>query len=77
MYSTTVCPWCQKAKEFLKQHKIKFEEKNVGQDEEARNDMLEKSGQMGVPVLDINGTIIVGFDEPAIRKALKLDKASA
>ena len=72
VYSTASCPWCHKTKEFLKQNKVEFENKDVGEDEAARNEMVEKSGQMGVPVLDIDGTIIVGFDQDAIKKALKL-----
>ncbi len=72
VYSTPTCPWCHKAKEFLKENKIEFEEKDTSTDEVARNDMVEKSGQMGVPVLDVDGTIIVGFDQEAIKKALNL-----
>ena len=70
VYSTTVCPWCIKVKDFLKDNKIKYEEKNVGEDAGARSEMLEKSGQLGVPVIDIDGTIIVGFDREKIKKAL-------
>lgn len=72
VYSTEMCPWCHKAKDFLKQNKIEFEDKNVAEDDDARNEMLEKSGQMGVPVIDIDGTIIIGFDVEAIRKSLNL-----
>lgn len=72
VYSTPTCPWCVRAKEFLEQNKIKFEDKDVAEDETARNEMIEKSGQMGVPVLDIDGTIIVGFDKEAVKKALNL-----
>ena len=72
VYSTAVCPWCHKAKEFLKANNIEFENKDVGEDEAAKNEMQEKSGQLGVPVLDIDGTIIVGFDQEAIKKALNL-----
>jgi glutaredoxin 3 len=72
VYSTQTCPWCHKAKDFLKEKKIKFEDKDVSADEKARNEMVEKSGQMGVPVLDIDGTIIVGFDQEGIKKALKI-----
>jgi len=72
VYSTPSCPWCHKAKDFLKENKIKFEDKNVADDDAARNEMVEKSGQMGVPVLDINGTVIVGFDQESIKKALKI-----
>jgi len=70
VYSTENCPWCHKAKDFLKSKNIEFENKDVGNDEEARNKMIEKSGQAGVPVLDIDGTIIVGFDQEAIEKAV-------
>jgi len=72
VYSTTTCPWCVKAKEFLKQNKIKFEDKNVAEDDKARNEMIKKTGQMGVPVIDINGEIIIGFDVERIKEALKL-----
>jgi len=72
VYSTTVCPWCHKAKEFLKEHKVAFKDINVGEDRQKAQEMIEKSGQMGVPVLDIDGKIIVGFDRERIKKALDL-----
>jgi len=59
-------------KDFLKQNKIPFKDINVENNPEAAQEMANKSGQMGVPVIDIDGTIIVGFNEPEIRKALKL-----
>ena len=71
IYTTPTCPWCAKTKEWLKQNKIKYTEKNVAEDDQARNEMIKKSSQMGVPVLDVNGTIIVGYDTKAIQKALK------
>ncbi|MBR9699106.1 NrdH-redoxin [Candidatus Woesearchaeota archaeon] len=71
VFSTPTCPWCTKVKEFLKEKGVDFEDFDVSQDEKARNEMLEKSGQMGVPVLDVKGTIIVGFDQKAIEKALE------
>ena len=71
VYSTKVCPWCIKLKEFLNEKNIKFEDLDVGADQEAAKEMVEKSGQMGVPVSDINGKIIVGFDKEEIEKALK------
>jgi glutaredoxin len=61
-------------KEYLKKKNIVFEEINVQEDKNAALEMIEKSGQMGVPVIDINGTIIIGFDRPAIDEAL--NKAS-
>jgi len=72
VYSTSACPWCSKVKQFLKEHNISFEEIDVSANQKKAEEMVEKSGQMGVPVLDIDGTIIVGFDKPAIMKALKI-----
>ena len=72
VYTTITCPWCVKVKDFLKANNIKYTEVNVGLDEKARNDMFEKSGQFGVPVTDVNGTIIIGFDKEALKKALRL-----
>jgi glutaredoxin-like YruB-family protein len=72
VYSTQACPWCHRAKDFLKKHNIEFEDKDVAEDLAARNELLQKSGRLGVPVLDIDGTIIVGFDQQAIEKALNL-----
>ena len=72
VYTTSTCPWCMKTKEFLKAHNVKYDEVNVGEDEKARNEMFEKSGQFGVPVTDANGTIIVGYDKEALKKALSL-----
>ena len=72
IYSTSTCPWCVKTKEFLKANNVKYEEVNVGTDEKARNEMFEKSGQFGVPVTDVNGTIIIGYDKEALKKALSL-----
>lgn len=70
VYSTNSCPWCVKAKNYLKSVGVSFEELNVQEDMVARDEMINKSKQMGVPVLDINGTVIVGFDKNAIDKAL-------
>lgn len=72
VYSTNTCPWCDKAKNYLKSKSVEFEELNVAEDMVAREEMIKKSSQMGVPVLDVNGTIIVGFDKSAIDSALNL-----
>lgn len=72
IYTTQSCPWCKKTKEFFKEHDVKFSEKDVGADSEAASEMIEKSGQQGVPVIDAGGTIIIGFDEEGLRKALKI-----
>lgn len=70
VYTTNSCPWCVKVKNYLKSEKIEFQELNVQDDMQAREEMIKKSKQMGVPVLDINNSIIIGFDKPAILKAL-------
>ncbi len=72
IYSTPTCPWCHKTKEFLKEHKIAFRDINVASDLKAAEEMVQKSGQMGVPVIDIDGIVIVGYDVSAIKKALKM-----
>ena len=72
IYTTSTCPWCIKTKEFFKAHNIKYQEINVSEDENARNEMFEKAGQFGVPVIDANGAVIVGFDKEALKKALSL-----
>ena len=70
VYTTDSCPWCDKAKKFLQSQNLEYTELNVQDDMEAREEMIKKSRQMGVPVLDINDNIIIGFDKPAILKAL-------
>ncbi len=70
VYSTPTCPYCHLLKEFLNQKKIEFDDIDVAADQEAAKDMVGKSGQMGVPQIEINGKIIVGFDKPAIEKEL-------
>jgi len=71
VYSTPTCPFCHKAKEYLAEKSIEFEDVNVAEDAARQQEMIEKSGQMGVPVLDVNGTIIVGFDKAKIDAALE------
>lgn len=72
IYTTQSCPYCSMAKQFLKKNNIKYEEIDVSEDQEAAAEMIEKSGQAGVPVIDIDGRIIVGFDLKVIRETLKL-----
>ena len=71
VYTTPTCPWCHKVKEFLKEKKVEFEEVDVAADQEAAKKMVEKSGQMGVPQIEINGKMIVGFDQAALEEELK------
>lgn len=72
IYSTKTCPWCAKTKEFFKEHKVSFTNIDVSSNKKAAEHMVKISGQMGVPVIDINGKIIVGYNESALKKALKL-----
>lgn len=74
VYSTPTCPWCKKAKEFLQKHKVDFKDFDVSADSKARDEMIKKSDQMGVPVLDIRGNIVVGYDIDKIMQALKIRK---
>ncbi len=70
IYSTPTCVYCKMSKEFFKQHNVAYEEKNVASDDAAREDMIKKSGQLGVPVIDIDGTIVVGFDKGKLSSLL-------
>ena len=70
VYSTPTCPYCIRTKKFLEDNNIAFEDIDVSSNQEKSEEMVKKSGQMSVPVLDIDGKIIVGFDKDAIQKAL-------
>ncbi len=70
VYSTPTCPWCKKAKDFLSEHKIAFQDMNVAEDMVARQDMMKRSGQMGVPVVDIDGELVIGYDIPKLKTKL-------
>jgi len=72
VYSTPTCPFCIKLKQFLKESNVEFENIDVSADEAAGQAMVEKSGQTGVPVVDIEGEIIVGFNKDKITKTLGL-----
>ena len=74
VYSTPSCPWCQAAKNFLKANNIPFEDIDVSRDEKAANEMILKSGQMGVPVIEIDGKIVIGFNKPLLEEFLGLNK---
>jgi len=71
IYSTPTCPYCEMTKEYFKELNLEYEDYDVTQDEKAQEEMIAKSHQLGVPVIDIDGTIIVGFNKEAIDKALK------
>lgn len=71
MYTTPSCTFCTKAKNFFRKNNIRFTEYDVARDQRRAEEMMRKSGQMGVPVIDINGKIIVGFNQPEVEKALR------
>lgn len=70
IYTTTTCPYCVMAKDYFKEKGAEYEEHNVVEDRNAYEEMVKKSNQMGVPVIDINGIIIVGFNKAEIDKAI-------
>ena len=72
IYSTPACPYCLMAKEYFKKNNINYKEFDVSVDEKSAKEMIEKSHQLGVPVIDIDESIIIGFDKAAIDKALGL-----
>ena len=72
VYSTETCPYCKMAEQFLQKNNVQFEAVDVSANQAAAQEMISKSGQMGVPVLDIDGQIIVGFDKGMIKKLLGL-----
>lgn len=72
VYGTTSCVYCRMVKEFFMENKVQFTEKDVYQDEAAKNEMVKKSGQTGVPVIDIGGKIVIGFDKGQIKSLLGL-----
>lgn len=74
IYSADWCAFCHAAKDYMDKLGVQYTEKNVETDPSFAQESVEKSGQMGIPVLDINGTIIVGFDRPKIDAALKAAK---
>ena len=71
LYSTPTCGYCTKAKTFFRERKIPFTEYNVAADPRKAEEMVHKSHQMSVPVIDVHGKIIVGFNQPEIERALK------
>lgn len=71
IYTTPTCSYCTMAKNWFRENGMKYTEYNVARDERRADEMVRKSGQMGVPVLDVHGRIIVGFDKAKIESALR------
>ena len=74
VYGVPTCPFCKRTKEFLKDKGFDFEDLDVSSNHDLAKEMIKKSGQMGVPVVEIDGEIIVGFDKEKICKILKIKK---
>lgn len=72
LFTTPSCKYCRTAKGYLRQQGIKFRDVDVSRDQAAARDMVRRSGQQGVPVIDIGGKIVVGFDRPKIDQLLGL-----
>ena len=72
IYTTSECAYCEMTKEFFRQNKISYEEKDVSVDDKAREEMVAKSGQLGTPVVDIDDEIVIGFDEGKLAELLSI-----
>jgi len=71
VYTTPTCPFCYQAKEFLSRQKVPFVEKNVAADRQAAMEMVRVSGQQGVPVITVDGQVVIGFDQPRLMQLLQ------
>ena len=72
VFSTPTCSYCNMAKQYFRQKNVRFTDIDVSRDQAAARDMVRRSGQMGVPVIDIGGKVIVGFNRPKIDQMLGL-----
>ncbi len=72
VYSTPTCPWCKRTKQFLDDNKVLYQSLDVAADKVARDEMIAKTGQIGVPVIDVDGEVSVGFDEKWLKEKLNL-----
>ena len=70
IYSTPTCTYCNAAKSYMKDHGVTYTEFNVATDTDKRKEMVDKSGQLGVPVIDVDGKVLVGFEESELAEAL-------
>ena len=73
VYSTPTCPYCYMLKDFLKANNVAFDDIDVSMDYNGAMEMIRVSGQRGVPVADINGSVVVGFDQGRIKRLLNLN----
>ena len=72
VYSTPQCPWCKRTKQFLEDNSVSYQEFNVAEDSDAREEMVHKTGQMAVPVIEIDSDITIGFDQGWLKEKLGL-----
>lgn len=72
IYTTVTCGYCKMAKEFFQKNNVEFQEFDVGKDLDKRKEMIEKSGQMGVPVIMVGDNMIVGFNKPKLEELLNI-----
>ena len=76
IYTTPICVYCKMTKSFFKQYKVEYEEKDVSFSDKDRTEMIDKSGQLAVPVIDINGAIVVGFDKQRLMALLGIEQVN-
>ncbi|KKT91700.1 MAG: Glutaredoxin-like protein, YruB-family [Candidatus Jorgensenbacteria bacterium GW2011_GWA2_45_13] len=76
IYTTPTCVYCKMTKAFFKENNVQYEEKDVSIDRAAADEMIKKSNQMGVPVIDIDGQILVGFDKEGLSRLLNINEKS-
>ncbi|MBI1984497.1 MAG: glutathione S-transferase N-terminal domain-containing protein [Candidatus Wildermuthbacteria bacterium] len=74
IYTTPSCVYCKSAKAFFAENNVAYEEKNVAEDLKARDEMVKKSGMMAVPVIDVAGTVVIGFDKQKLSELLGIKK---
>ena len=70
LYTTPTCVYCKMTKQFFKEHNVEYQEADVAKDAAAREEMIKKSGQLGVPVIDIDGQFVIGFDQAKLSELL-------
>lgn len=75
IYTTPTCVFCKMTKAFFKDNNVAYEEKDVATDMKARDEMIEKSGQLGVPVINIDGQIVVGFDKDKLNQLIGIKQS--
>ncbi|MFN2136740.1 MAG: glutaredoxin family protein [Candidatus Promineifilaceae bacterium] len=75
VFSTPTCSYCNMAKQYFRRNKIRFKDVDVSKDPAAARDLVRRTGQMGVPVIDINGKVIVGFNKPEINRLLDIKES--